>query len=228
MWKKNHTPGFLQLACYMDFPGRSLCNFYYTSLNAETKARLPSVGPLGNFTEFVEWMLVNDGSTFTIFPAENYTNPTPDPEPRQKSPHCTDMTAEPTADGELEHAAMHEPAPVKRTKPNIALELKCHEKSDQVRVNIMRVLVEYEGMGARAGSASLWLYLGTQSHQLHLSSRHFLWLHLGRSALWIHCRLQDHQCRPVPFALHPSSPWCQEPSLHHGSSLPQLHCRLSS
>lgn len=52
----------------------------------ETKIRLPEVGPWGNFAEFVEWVLVNCKSPFTISPTEeDVTSPAPDPELSQPS-----------------------------------------------------------------------------------------------------------------------------------------------
>ncbi|XDV42213.1 hypothetical protein PO909_010920 [Leuciscus waleckii] len=96
-------------------------------------------------------MLVNNGSAFTVCPAENITSPTLDLEPRQQSLCCTNMTPEPTADRELEPAVMHEPAPVKRTEPTIALETEPHSESDQVHklatsCATAGVLVEFEDM----------------------------------------------------------------------------------
>ena len=68
---ESHTCAFLDLACLTSFPDRLLSVFFLTSLNVETKARLPSVGPRGNFAEYVEWVLVNCGSAYTIGPAED-------------------------------------------------------------------------------------------------------------------------------------------------------------
>ncbi|KAL0160965.1 hypothetical protein M9458_044690, partial [Cirrhinus mrigala] len=55
---------------------------------------------------FVEWVLVNNDCPFTVCPAkEDFTSPTPNPEPRQPSPlFCTEYAPEPTAAAEPEHA----------------------------------------------------------------------------------------------------------------------------
>lgn len=55
---------------------------------------------------------------------------------------------EPTADGELKSAAMHESRPEKRTGHTIAPEPESHRASDQVceLATLWRLLVEFEGM----------------------------------------------------------------------------------
>lgn len=71
-----------------------------TSLNERTKARLPGNGPRGTFAAYLEWVLVNNVSAFTICPAEDdITCPNLDPEPSQPPPtHCTaDRESEPTS-----------------------------------------------------------------------------------------------------------------------------------
>lgn len=88
-----------------------------------------SVCPRGNFTAFVEWVLVNNRSAFTIGPTDYITCPTPGSEP-SLPPHCTERTPEPTADSEPEPAPMHRP--VKRTEQTIAPEPEPHGESDQM------------------------------------------------------------------------------------------------
>lgn len=89
------------------------------------QGNLPENGPWEDFAAFVVQVLQNNGSAFI--------SPTLDPEPSQTSPYCTNTTPEPTADGELEQAAMQNSAPVeKSTEPFIASELEPHETSDQV------------------------------------------------------------------------------------------------
>lgn len=56
---------------------------FLTSLNEWCIACLPGISPQEDLTTFVEWVLVNNGSTFTICPEEDVTIPTPDPEPTQ-------------------------------------------------------------------------------------------------------------------------------------------------
>lgn len=87
-----HTQRIQHLACLTNFPDKLLCTFYLTSLNAETMACLPGVGPRGNFAE---WVLENSGAANTIFPAED-SSPTPtDTEPNMPSSLRTDMMPEP-------------------------------------------------------------------------------------------------------------------------------------
>lgn len=88
---------------------------------------------------------------FTICPTEDdITSPTLDQEPSQPPPtHCTELTPEPTADGEPEPATMHDPD--KRTEPTIAPEPEPHLESDKVREPAtlcvpVSVLMEYKVM----------------------------------------------------------------------------------
>ncbi|ROI62437.1 hypothetical protein DPX16_5110 [Anabarilius grahami] len=146
---EDHTRTFLDLGHLTNFPDRLLCVFYYSNLHEWSKVRLREY-----FAVFVEWVLVNNGSAFTICPGEdNITSPTLDPEPSQPSPHCTDTMPEPTADRGLESATMHEPvpAPEKGTEPTIAPEPEPHRASDKVREPAtlcvaVGLLVEFEGM----------------------------------------------------------------------------------
>lgn len=55
-----HYRVFIDLACRTNFPDSLLCILYFASMNAETKARLPGVGPGGNFATFEEWVLLNN------------------------------------------------------------------------------------------------------------------------------------------------------------------------
>ncbi len=59
---ETHTSGFLDLACLTTFPAHSPCAFFLSSLNRETKE------PQGNFAEFIEWVLVNCDSPYTVSP----------------------------------------------------------------------------------------------------------------------------------------------------------------
>lgn len=93
-----HTQRFQQLACLTNFPYRSLCTFYLTSLNVEMKARLSGVSPWGKFAEFVEWVLENSTVANTICTAED-SSPTPtDLEPSQPSSYHMEWTPESPAD----------------------------------------------------------------------------------------------------------------------------------
>ncbi len=108
---EDHTRDFLDLACLTHFPDRSLCVFYYTSLSERCKARLPANGPKEEFAAFVEWVLVNCGSHFTIGTAEEeFTSVTPcdtmgilmEIEGLEGSPAHT-----PATEGELQLASGH-------------------------------------------------------------------------------------------------------------------------
>ncbi|XP_016142516.1 proteoglycan 4-like [Sinocyclocheilus grahami] len=107
--------------------------FYYVGLNTATKAKLSGKGPRGSFATFMKWMLENNGSQFTVWPAEeNICSPTPEPETSQPSSHCTEQSSEPTADGEPEPAATREPASEPPTEPIMALEPEPQDPSDKV------------------------------------------------------------------------------------------------
>lgn len=114
---KGHACGLIEVASLMEFP---YC-----------EARLRGAGPWGTFAEFVEWVLVNCGSPYSLCPAvEAVTSPAP--ELSQPLPtHCTEWTP----------ASMHKT--VKRTEQTIALEPKPHWESDQTTPCIsVRQLVE--------------------------------------------------------------------------------------
>lgn len=75
---ENYTQDILDLACLAHNSDDSVSVFFYTSLSEQAKARLPANGPLEDFVTYVEWVLVNNGSEFTIGPEEDTTSPTPD------------------------------------------------------------------------------------------------------------------------------------------------------
>lgn len=69
---------FLDL-CLTHYSVHSLCVFFQTSLSVRSKEHLPMDSPQGNFTAFVEWVLVSCGSSFTVCAAaEDVTRLTPD------------------------------------------------------------------------------------------------------------------------------------------------------
>ncbi len=113
-------------------PTTCLCTFYKTSLNNECRARLSGDGPRGNFTVFVEWVLVSCGSPLTVDFAGDDSSPTSDPEPSPPSPRAAEHQLEPTADGEPEPSATDEPSPSGATVLRIAPEPE-PITSDQVR-----------------------------------------------------------------------------------------------
>lgn len=101
---------------------------------SEIKVCLPGVDPRENFTKYVEWMVVNNGSPFTSCPAEkDFTSTAPHPEPSQPNlTSCTEIFGT-------------------KTEQIIALEPELHRNSDQVheptRLSVpVRLLVETEGM----------------------------------------------------------------------------------
>lgn len=67
----------------------------------------PENGPREKFTAFVEWVLVNNNSAFTIGQAED-TRPTSGPEPSQPL-HWTEWLPLPTTDTKREPAMDNEP-----------------------------------------------------------------------------------------------------------------------
>ncbi|ROL53998.1 hypothetical protein DPX16_15596, partial [Anabarilius grahami] len=94
-----------------------------------SKARLPVDGPRGDFAAYVEWVLVNNESPFTICLTEE--SPTPDPEPSQPPPHPGQRLCQSPP----------------QTRSTIALEPKPNGMSDQVRQPATSsVPVEFEGM----------------------------------------------------------------------------------
>lgn len=66
----------LDLACLTHSPSV----FYHSSLSKHTKASLPVNGPHEGFAAYVKWVLVNNGSEFTVGTEEDPTSTTPDSE----------------------------------------------------------------------------------------------------------------------------------------------------
>lgn len=124
------TRDFLDLVCFTHNLDYSFYIFYFPCLSERSKARLPGDCPQGNFAVFVEWVLVNNRSLFTICPTEeDVTCPTP--EPNQTS-------ATPTMHREYEAIFVLEPEP--------------HMESDQLFEPTTLsceegILVECDGMG---------------------------------------------------------------------------------
>ncbi len=128
-----NTRDFLELACQTHYPDRSLCVFYISSLSEWSKARLPGSGPRDNFATCLEWVLENNGLYFSICPAEDISSPTPKPVTSQPSSRCTEISPEPTPDGEPEPAMTREPELKPATEPIVTPEPEPQEFSDQVR-----------------------------------------------------------------------------------------------
>ncbi|ROL52801.1 hypothetical protein DPX16_2307 [Anabarilius grahami] len=148
---EQHTSDFLQLACLTYFPDRSLCIYYRTGLSERSKARIPAGGPTEDFAAYVEWVLVNNHSQFTIGPAEDDTSTTPHPETNHPpSTTCTMEKREPTADRGDRPARTIETEPEERTEGVVAPGCEPLGVSDQVREPVTScavegVLVEFEG-----------------------------------------------------------------------------------
>lgn len=88
-----HMRDFLNLACITHYP------------NEQSKACLSMEGPQGGFVAYVEWVLVQCGSPFTVCLAdEDNTSPTLNPEPSLPSamPAADQKPTETTADLETE------------------------------------------------------------------------------------------------------------------------------
>lgn len=78
---EEHLEEFLDLEPQTTFPDDCLCTFLRLGLNNATQAQLSGESPRESFADYVEWVLVSCGSSFT---AEDITSPTPDsaqPEP---------------------------------------------------------------------------------------------------------------------------------------------------
>ncbi|XDV21130.1 hypothetical protein PO909_026296 [Leuciscus waleckii] len=137
-------------------------------------------GPREDFSVFVEWVLVNNGSAFTNGPEEDFPSPTPDLKPRQPSPHCTDTTPESTTDRESEPATMDH-----------------HSSSFHRPVGLALAFLSTP----LALSGSAFPPAPPRSLRLHLSHR-APWLHIGLQDHRVPCSI----CSPyVPRAPFPSA-----------------------
>lgn len=88
---EEHLEEFLGLAHQTTFPDDCLYTFLRTGLDTTTREQLSREGHRGSFMDYVEWVLVSCGSPLTVFCADaDDTSPTPDPEPSQTSPCCTE------------------------------------------------------------------------------------------------------------------------------------------
>ncbi len=130
---EGHTRLFLEIAHLTSYSDDALCVFYDASLNPVCRAPSSEDGPLVDFAAFVEWILVRNGSPFTICPEDDLTSSTPDPEPSPSSPRCAEPKPEPTDDGEPKPAATDEPSPHGATVLRIAAEQELLMTSDQVQ-----------------------------------------------------------------------------------------------
>lgn len=89
--------------------------FYHTSLSERSKACIPVDGPKEDVAAFMEWVLVNSDSLFTISLAEDHTSPTPYPETSQPPlASCTMEIRELTTDKRNWSAVMDELEPAMR------------------------------------------------------------------------------------------------------------------
>lgn len=109
------------------------------------------MGPRGSFTEFIEWVLVNCGSAYTIGPAEDdiVTNPslnTP-PETSHPPPTATGMMELPVVTADRP-TAMDESEPEKRSEGVIAPGPVPFLESDQVREPATSCIAE-GGLGGK-------------------------------------------------------------------------------
>lgn len=100
--------------------------------NHWSKAHLPAKSLTENFATFVDRVLVNNNSGFTIcLVEEDFTSSTPSQEASQLPfPHFMELMPEPTADADLGPAMMIEQERV--TEPTITWEPKPDLTSDQV------------------------------------------------------------------------------------------------
>ncbi|KAI2650147.1 Trigger factor [Labeo rohita] len=127
---EEHTRLFLMFANTSSYPDDVLCSFYDASLS--TACRVPSSedGPLEDFSGFVKWTLVRNGSPFTISPMDGLARSTPESSP--PSPRCEELKPEPTNEGEPIPAALNKPVQRRVIEWRIDLEAELN-LSDQVR-----------------------------------------------------------------------------------------------
>lgn len=76
---KEHLEKFLGLNHLTTFLDDCLSMFLHAGLNTATRAQLPGEGPRGNFTDYVEWVLVLCGSSLTDGPVGDDTSPSQTP-----------------------------------------------------------------------------------------------------------------------------------------------------
>lgn len=129
-----HSCGFLYLQSLPNFPDCSLCSSYLASMNKQTKAQLPSVGPWESFTKFVEWVLVYNGSPYNVCPTEEELTgcaPTETSHPPESKP--TGIFLEPIAARGDQPTMMDKPEPRNRFEGATALEPVPQYESGQVR-----------------------------------------------------------------------------------------------
>lgn len=63
---ERHTEAFLDLCHCVHYVDDCLCVLFRTILNMETRADLLGNESLGTFMEYVEWVLLQNGSSFII------------------------------------------------------------------------------------------------------------------------------------------------------------------
>lgn len=83
---ETHTRLFWVLASLTNYPDDALCVFYDASFNFMYRAPSSKDGPLVNFTTFVEWTMVRNGSPFPAGSRELIASATTDQEPSPPSP----------------------------------------------------------------------------------------------------------------------------------------------
>lgn len=135
---EDHTWDFIHLVCLTHYPYCPLCVFYHTSLRRRSKAHLSVDGPKEDSAAFVEWVLENNNSPFTISPAEDdfTTSPTPSPPETYHPPPANDATwllLVPTIDRKDRSSAIDEPKLRNRLEGVITPEPASHYLSDQVQ-----------------------------------------------------------------------------------------------
>ncbi|ROL51870.1 hypothetical protein DPX16_19389 [Anabarilius grahami] len=115
--------------------------------------------PKENFAAFAEWVLVGNGSSFTISPVD-ITSHALHPEPSQPTlMNSYEMMLEPTVNSETKPATMYKPEPERRTDPTIAPEPEPRQTSDQVREPAtlsvpVGLLLEFKGMEPSSSASS--------------------------------------------------------------------------
>lgn len=100
---------FLDLVWLTNYPDCLLCVFYNTNLNDQSMTFLPGDGSQGSIAQYVEWMLLNCGSHFTIYEAEEeeLVSPVPAMDTETKNEPTIDL--KPATDPLLELTTATEP-----------------------------------------------------------------------------------------------------------------------
>ncbi len=111
----------LPLTYLTSYPDDALCTFYDASLNPVCRVPSSEDIPREDFAAFVEWILVINGSSFTVCSEDDLASSNPDPEPSSPSPICAEPKFNSTNGGEPKPTTTDELYPYGVTQPRIAV-----------------------------------------------------------------------------------------------------------